>query len=228
MYEHRAGLTLDDRLLADAAGADTLPLLQFTLQQLFKSRDGTTLTFVAYEAMGGLDGAINQAAEGALTAVDGVAAELPRLLRQLVAPVRGASAAPGRPALTIRSVPLEQAAASGRAQALVDALVEARVLLLDTESGVSTVRLAHQRAIESWARAREIAKSNDDFYRIRGEVEEQQRRWAESGRRSELLLAAACRWPRRRSLMRTTARSSTVTHVPSSWRRDEERVCASG
>src|SRR5262249_24529970 len=52
---------LDDRLLADAKNADSLPLLQFTLQQLYERRvetdNRTQLTHKAYDALGGLEGA---------------------------------------------------------------------------------------------------------------------------------------------------------------------------
>src|SRR5262249_32740694 len=63
-------IRLDDQLLKDAEGHDILPLLQFTLNQLFERRSTvagkTLLTFAAYRAIGGLDGAIDKAAEDAL------------------------------------------------------------------------------------------------------------------------------------------------------------------
>src|SRR5262249_37607912 len=61
---------LDDRLLQDAAGENTAPLLQFALNLLFEKCWGRgqsrVLTLAAYEEIGGLDGAINQTAETAL------------------------------------------------------------------------------------------------------------------------------------------------------------------
>ena len=61
---------LDERLLADANTADSLPLLQFTLRQLYERRveaDGETLlTHAAYDALGGLQGAIAAEAERAV------------------------------------------------------------------------------------------------------------------------------------------------------------------
>lgn len=191
-----AGVSLDERLLADAAGADTLPLLQFTLQRLFEERqvaDGETrLTFAAYEALGGLDGAIDQAAERALAILgEAEIGALPRLLRQIAIPVRDStSGVPGQSALTIRSTPLNEAAPNPAGQRLVDALVEARILLSAKEGDIASVRLAHQRVLESWKRAREIVRSNADFFRIRSEIEEQRHRWEERGRKAELLLPA--------------------------------------
>lgn len=197
VFEHSAaGVGLDERLLEDAAGADTLPLLQFTLQRLFEERqtaDGEVrLTFAAYEALGGLGGAIDQAAERALAKLgEAEIGALPRLLRQLAVPVRDASSGgPARAALTIRSAPLAEAAPNEPARRLVDALVEARILLSGQQGDAASVRLAHQRVLDSWHRARDIVASNADFFRIREEIEEQRRRWEERDRKSELLLPA--------------------------------------
>ena len=61
---------LDDRLLADAKSAESLPLLQFTLRQLYEQRAETDaetrLTHAAYDALGGLQGAIAAEAERAV------------------------------------------------------------------------------------------------------------------------------------------------------------------
>ena len=188
------GLTLDEMLLKDAAHPDTLPLLQFTLQRLFEARqqagDETRLTFAAYDALGGLGGAIDRAAEDALK---NLAAQeqnlLPRLLRELAVPLHdGNSTAPGRAAVTIRAVPLDAAAPDANARKLVNALIESRILTVETVGKVSTVSLAHQRVLESWQRAQEIVRSNADFYRVRGEIEDQRRRWQDRGRKTELLL----------------------------------------
>ena len=194
-FERNAeGKSLDEQLLDDAAGADTLPLLQFTLQRLFEQRldEGgeTRLTFAAYDAIGGLDGAIDRAAEDALKALDATEKEaLPRLLRQLAVPVNDpAGATPGRSPVTIRTAPVGEAAPDKATRDLVNALVKARILTDATENKVATVRVAHQRVLESWKSAQDIVRSNVDFYRIRSEIDEQRRRWNERARKSELLL----------------------------------------
>ncbi len=163
VYEtNAAGERLDDRLLRDAAGVDTLPPLQFTLQRLFAERQivgpERRLAFAAYGAVGGVGGAIDLAAERALAGLgEAEVGALPRLLRQLAIPVH--QAAPndaGRPLLTIRAATLLEAATDAAACRLVDALVEARILLHAKERGVSTIRIAHDRVLESWQRARAI------------------------------------------------------------------------
>jgi tetratricopeptide (TPR) repeat protein len=195
-YEKAAnGETLDERLLRDAAYSDALPLLQFTLQRLFEERrveDGrASLTFAAYEANGGIDGAIDQAARRALAGLaETEVAALPRLLRRLATPIRDSGfAAKGRFALAIKPAPLAEVAGDLASKRLVDALVEARILLVSVEANTPVLRLAHQRVLESWAQARAIVENQAEFYRIRGEVADQAQRWAAGGRRADLLLA---------------------------------------
>src|SRR5262245_1112799 len=94
VYETNAdGERLDERLLRDAARANSLPLLQFTLQQLFAAREivgvERRLTFAAYAALGDVAGALDQAAEGALAApADAAIRALPALLSRLAAPLQ--------------------------------------------------------------------------------------------------------------------------------------------
>ena len=191
----QSGERLDDRLLGDADRPDMLPLLQFTLDQLFSQRetigDETRLTFAAYQRLGGLAGAIDKEAERAVSALSEAERDrLPRLLRQLAAPAQGLEGARNAARLTARSVPISQAAYDVSSERLVRALVEARILLSSGGDDQATVRLAHQRVLESWRRAQEIVATNADFYRVRQEVEDQQRRWDTSGRMRDLLIPA--------------------------------------
>ncbi len=189
------GISLDQQLLTDASDPDTLPVLQFTLQGLFERRqqagDEIHLTFEAYDALGGIDGAIDKAAEAALEGLSEAEKNaLPRLLRQLVVSVGSSTIVSGRSAMAIRSMPLASVASTKEMTNLVKALVEARILTSESLDGVATIRFAHQRALESWRRAQELLKANADFYRIRGEIELQCQRWESRGRRSDLLLPA--------------------------------------
>jgi hypothetical protein len=190
----RSGERLDDRLLADADRPDMLPLLQFTLQQLFDQRetgDETRLTFAAYQRLGGLAGAIDKQAERAISLLDEAARErLPRLLRQLAAPAQGLDGSRDAARLTVRSIPMREAAYDEASTRLVRALIEARILLSSGGGEQGTVRLAHQRVLESWARARKITFASAEFYRVRQEVEDEQQRWEASGRKHDLLIPA--------------------------------------
>jgi tetratricopeptide (TPR) repeat protein/NADPH-dependent 7-cyano-7-deazaguanine reductase QueF-like protein len=202
VYEVDAnGRSLDERLLADAERADILPLVQFTLNRLFEERievDGEIrLTYAAYEAMGGLDGAINHEAERALARLSEADVDaLPRLLRELATPSRsGPNRGPesGQAPLTIRTVPFERVAHDPHSERLVEALIQARILLTSGEENVRSVRIAHQRVLNSWQRAREIVAEHADFFRIRAEVEEERRRWEAAGKARDRLIPPGLR-----------------------------------
>ena len=66
---------------------EALPLLEFTLDELFRQRtESGVLTFAAYERLGGLEGALARRAEEVFAAQDpAVQAVLPSVLRALVA-----------------------------------------------------------------------------------------------------------------------------------------------
>jgi hypothetical protein len=105
------GERLDERLLKDADRPDLLPLLQFTLNQLFEARETVDrearLTFTAYRALGGLECAVDNEAEAALQALgEAERARLPRLLRELAAPAQDGTVSAGRIGYDIRSVPM--------------------------------------------------------------------------------------------------------------------------
>ena len=68
-----AGLQLEpgltDRMVADTRTGDALPLLAFTLRELWEryGKDGD-LTLTEYEHLGGLEGSVQRAADGVLAA----------------------------------------------------------------------------------------------------------------------------------------------------------------
>lgn len=208
---------LDDRLLRDASGENTLPLLQFALDLLFEKcwteHHSTVLTLTAYEEIGGLDGAINRTAELALARLvrPGEPAQFPlgqqvseeiarsiqprleRLLRKLVAPVgqsHQAAKSIVECALTARVVPSADARRDTETSALIDTLLGARILLASQSAFGSSLRLAHDRVMTSWHRARKLIEKNRAFYRIKEAIETEHQRWEESHRSTAYLLPA--------------------------------------
>ena len=187
------GEHLDALLLRDADRPDMLPLVQLALSRVFEGRervgDETRLPLKVYESLGGLKGIVNEAGETALASLgEAEKARLPRLLRQLAIPAQDQDGT-GQGALTIRAVPLAEAAPDDTARKLVDALVTARLLTTSGIEADAQVRLAHQRVLEDWGRARTVVAESADFYRIRAELEESRRKWETGKRRGELLLA---------------------------------------
>ena len=71
---------------------------------------------------------------------------------------------------------------------LVHALVEARILLTSGKEGAANVRLAHQRVLTDWKRARQAVDASIRFFSICKEVEDQRRSWNDAGRSRDQLI----------------------------------------
>ena len=147
----RAGLVLDDGLadtLVTDAGTEPglLPLLSTTLAQLWARSPGRSLTFAAYVAMGGLNGAIATLADEAYTSLTAKQQATARMiLLRLTGPGDGAT-------VTRRRVPLPELMAlpGGDVRVVVEALTGAR--LLTTSDG--HVEVAHEALFREWPRLR--------------------------------------------------------------------------
>jgi tetratricopeptide (TPR) repeat protein len=189
-----SGEDLDEKLLRDLDRPDMLPLLQLMLNRLFENRvvvgDEVRLTLAAEQELGGLAGVIEREGEQALAQLgEEEIAALPRLLRRLAAPGHAGDEPGGSPStITIRTVPLNQAADSEASSRLIQALLDARLLLTSGEGAAAGIRLAHERVLIDWARARELVAANAEFYRVRSEIEEAQRRWEAADHSGDLLI----------------------------------------
>lgn len=193
------GTGLDETIRA-AAGGDpgALPLLSFLLDQLWRARNADgTLTYAAYTALGGLQGALGRRAEEAFAAEPPeVQAALPRMLRALVT-IGHRPAAGGEPASpTARTAALDRFAVGTAERRLVEAFLrpDARLLIADGGDGRDNaggqVRIAHEALLTHWPRARDhIAHDRADI-ELRALLEQSERIWraAPVKDRSSLLL----------------------------------------
>ncbi len=173
---------LDDVLLA-AAGAspEALPLLEFTLEELYRLREESLLTFTAYEKLGGLEGALARRAEETLALLpESVRETFPELMRQFLTVTRDQAAA--------RSVAMGTMHLGLESRQLLDALVEARLLVVGDMGGGGQVRIAHEALLRHWPRLAELLDRDRDFLRARGRVEEAAERWALEARSEDFLL----------------------------------------
>jgi tetratricopeptide (TPR) repeat protein len=186
----QTGLGLDAVLAEHAAAAPgALPLLSFTLDELYKNaktRGATVLTYASYEALGGLEGAIASRADEIVGGLPVSAqAALPRVLRAVTTVTGIADHVP-----VARSVPLDSFGEGSPARMLVDAFIAARLLVAASDSGAPpTVRLAHEALISRWKRARDQLAGDRRDLETRTLVERQFGRWSHArGRARRLLL----------------------------------------
>ena len=186
-YEETADRGRLDDVLQEVAAADprSLPLLEFVLDALYEAgRDRRVLTFAAYRALGGLEGAIARRADDVLDALPpDVQEALPVTLRALT------TVRPGDEAITARPAPLTEVASTPARLALVNALVAARLLVTDEDvTGLSFVRVTHEALLSRWPRASDIVNANKSFLETRARVTADAHRWHSDSKNAELLL----------------------------------------
>jgi len=170
---------------AAVAEAGSLPLLQFVLDALFQAgRERRLLTFAAYRALGGLEGAIARRADEVVgTLTPEVQATLPIVLRNLVTVRLGEEAVTPCPAM------LSEVAGRPARRTLVDAMIGARLLVSDENAvGEAIIRVAHEALLKRWPRAREIVDANRSFLETRARVQVDAHRWLLENKNPELLL----------------------------------------
>ena len=154
----RVGYSLsDDQLAHDMAAAvaerpGALALLSFTAAQLWELRDRRfkQLTRTAYDAMGGVGGALGQHAEATLANIRG---DDQRLVREVFCRLVTSE---GTRAL-ISQAELKQVLASPRAEAVIDKLVAARLIVIAEGDGDGARRADPRSARRRMAAARHLA-----------------------------------------------------------------------
>ncbi|GLQ89455.1 transcriptional regulator [Dyella flagellata] len=175
---------LDDLLCEAAAHSpDALPLLQYTLHELYLQREHTgELSINAYRALGGLEGAIGRRAETVLAGLPAASqAALPRILSLLVTLSANGDTVSGHHALW-------SALQSEAEHALVHTLVEQRLfvsLVIDRQPAFG---VAHEALLRQWPRVVEWIAVHRQALRVRSRVEVQARQWLSDGRHVQRLL----------------------------------------
>lgn len=175
---------LDDRLCAEALQTpDALPLLQYTLQELYLQREpGDELSWAAYEAMGGLEGAISRRAEAALAALPPPQqAALTRLLPRLVGLATEDAPPTGRWLA-------ESELADDDERALVQALVQSRLLVAGQAHGQPGCRVVHEAVLRRWPRVTSWLAQHRAGLALREQLQPWVQRWLEGSQADALLL----------------------------------------
>src|SRR3989442_4700394 len=141
-------------LLFEAQGqAGALPLLEFTLDQLFQLRDGHWLTRQAYQQIGGVKGALARHAEstyGSLPSEEHRQLARALFLRLIEPGATEQDTTRRRAALAELSLPDPQQTAL--IWEVADAFVAARLLTTNEVAGTTTIEVSHEALIREWTR----------------------------------------------------------------------------
>ncbi|MCP3042042.1 winged helix-turn-helix domain-containing protein [Xanthomonas euvesicatoria] len=183
--DHSGAGRLDD-VLRDATTRqpDALPLLQHLLHALHAQRsDDGLLTFAAYRALGGLEGALAHHAEQTFRALPSNAQAALGEVLTLLSVIH-----PDSDAVTARRALWSALPASGAARVLVDAFVHARLFVSELVAGEPGFAVAHEALLRQWPRAAEWIHENRRLLQARKRLQLAAQRWAAEGRRSDHLL----------------------------------------
>jgi len=179
---------------------EALPLLQYSLTELFESRDGLLLTDQAYQAIGGVVGALSQRAEDLYDSLDQAGQEAARhLFLRLVALGEGAEETRRR---VLRSeleaiskeTQEDPSFAFGHSSLVMNAVIEsfgkARLLSFNRDpiTREPTIEVAHEALLREWVRLRTWLDESRQDLRQQGRLRLMAAEWDQAGRESSFLL----------------------------------------
>ena len=165
----QTGRSLDQEIQQAASrDPDSLPLLEYLLDQLWQRRTATGhLTFAAYNDLGGLEGAIGRRADAVLAAQDkDVQAAFTTVMRALVAGMQGKRA--------VARYALRAEFPKGSPEAtLIRVFEDARLVVADGDR----VRVSHEALLNHWPKARTQIEADVRDLELRARLEQAAERW---------------------------------------------------
>jgi hypothetical protein len=187
------GVTFEPALVAelvrdvvDRAGA--LPLLQYTLTELFERRQGARIADATYQEIGGVLGALVNRAEGLLAGLGDDAHDVTRqVFLRLVTLGEGADDTRRR---VLRSELEQLDVDRSTLQAVLDTFGRHRLLGFDRDpvTRSPTVEISHEALLTEWVRLRDWIDAARHDVRNQRRLAEAMRDWDAAGRRDDYLL----------------------------------------
>lgn len=174
---------LDDAIANDiTVHHDALPLLQYTLSELYERKQNNLLTFAAYRELGGIEGAIGNRADGVLASLGEQTQDtLDHVLSLLIAHSVDGSNTTSRTAYWAELTTPDQ-------QNLVQAMVDSRLFVSDITNGKPSFRLAHEALLRSWPRITKWLEQHQTSLMVKAKLTIQTENWLEQNRDSAYLL----------------------------------------
>lgn len=181
--DEKSGVGLDEVIRCDAEGPGRLPLLEFALDELFLAdivrAGGNVMTFKTYAELGGLAGAIARRAKGQTSEMNRVALEA--VVSSLIT-------------LRIGEHPTARAAADEEfadpiLRAILDDLVQARLVVASGDTRSRTYRLAHEALLTQWDLAVSVIERESEELRALTRLRAADRAWRDGACDDGFLLA---------------------------------------
>ena len=178
------GLTFEGDLVGDLlfevqGQVGALPLLQFTLDQLFQRRSGRQLTLSAYRELGGVKGALTRQAEKTYS-------ELPsdehrKLARALFVRLIDPGASEQdttRRRAALSEFTLDDPNHTRLMRETIDAFITARLLTTNEVAGTTTIEVSHEALIREWPRLAEWMREARQDIRLQQTISKDASEWS--------------------------------------------------
>jgi hypothetical protein len=193
------GAGLVAAMLQDAETGDALPLLAFTLRELYeRHRADRRLELEDYRQLGGLEGSVRRAADGVIAAARPAEDEL-EALRSAFVPAMVRLNEEGQ---YVRRHAV-RADLPPQVQPLLQRFVDTRLLVADRdEAGQETLEVAHEALLQAWPRLHGWLEEDQDNLRLRETVRRAAEEWDQHGRDADWLVHRRRRLKNVESLIR--------------------------
>ena len=175
------------------AVVSALPLLQFTLDQLFQSREGHRLTEGAYRSLGGVRGALAKHAEDTYASLPSDAHR--QLARELFLRLIDLGSGEGevtRRRLAVHELDLAEPEKRRVIGQTAEIFVAARLLTISAEQGgTSMLEVSHEALISAWDRLRRWSAENQAEQLLQRALTQAAQDWQERAHDGDLLYRGA-------------------------------------
>ncbi len=160
------GNLVGDLLFEMQGQVGALPLLQFTLEQLFERRSGHRLTLSAYREIGGVKGALSQHAEQTHAALPTEEhRSLARALYLRLIDLGTTEQDVTRRRAALAEFALADVTTTRLLRETADAFIAARLLTTNEVAGTTTLEVSHEAVIREWRRLAEwIREAREDLH----------------------------------------------------------------
>ena len=182
-WDENSNASVDDIILADAAKEpNCLPLLQYTLQELYLQRQGNTLRLATYRKLGGIEGAIGYKAEALFAALPkGVQHAFNAVMPLLVNLTdEGAN-------LTSKSARWDELNTEAERD-FVKQMVDNRLFVSYLNQGTASFRVAHEAVLRKWDRVQQWITQHQSALSNKSSLTRQTKLWLADGKSSAYLL----------------------------------------
>jgi hypothetical protein len=170
------------RILKDVGGEPgALPLLQDTLDMLWQQRKGRMLTQAAYDAAGGVSGALSLRADALMDQLDDGGRSLARRLLLRLVSVQSDTAMDTRRRASLAEIRPRDSENAARFDSILGRLVDERLLVRTGDDQATTVEVAHEALIRSWQKLRRWVSEDRASLLARQEIASKVEDWKKHG-----------------------------------------------